>query len=127
MINHSKEKKYRIARPGQAESMAPFSLTLSELNACAQFQANVDNLLRRLKRKYKLSNKELAILFDPYITDPSKVSHILSDNSNRRENRHFRLVGLPAIRYLFNESIDELIAFEHEPRPDFRRPPTNFS
>lgn len=122
-----KKKVNRRARPGRPEATAALALTNDELEACEQFRDNVDNLLRRIKRKYGFSNQELATLLYPYVSDASELSRILSENRHRKDKRHFKLEGIPTLYYLFNESIDELIAFEHEPRPDFRRPPTNFS
>ena len=117
----------KLSRQDQRNLMVKQGLTEAEHDACEQFQANVDALFIRIKKKYNLSNAEMATILYPYVKSAEEVSKICSTNKNRKDKRHYRLEGLPALFYVFAESIDDLLLFECEQRPEFTKIPTAVS
>jgi len=117
----------KLSRQDQHDFIVKQGLSEAEHDACEQFQANVDALFIRIKKKYNLSNAEMATILYPYVKSAEEVSKICSTNKNRKDKRHYRLEGLPALFYVFAESIDDLLLFECEQRPGFIKIPTAVS
>lgn len=117
----------KLSRQDQHDFIVKQGLSETEYAACEQFQANVDALFIRIKKKYNLSNAEMATILYPYVKSAEEVSKICSTNKNRKDKRHYRLEGLPALFYVFAESIDDLLLFECEQRPGFTKNPTAVS
>lgn len=104
------------ARLNKEDKIVALALTEDECEGIDNFQNNVDSLFKRLCRRHGLSNKDVATLLSPYVDSSEEVSRI------RHGHRHFKLKALPALFYVFGESIDDLLRFECSPRKEFENP-----
>jgi protein gp37 len=103
-------------------------LSLEEVAAIDRIDDVLDEMVRQVKKEYKLSTVDLAELLDPVINSSSSVSKItaksMSDDPRwkLKDKRHCTKRQMAALFYVFGASIDDALRKVREPREVFKRP-----